>query len=61
LEGLAKVAVVRPRQSARGAAASESDLELPIAHLVKVRDGKATAFSTYVSETAAREAAGLPE
>ena len=37
----------------------EVDLEVPIAHLVTWRDGKVTAFSMYVSEGAALEAARL--
>jgi len=38
----------------------EVDLEVPIAHLVRWRDGKVTAFSMYTSESAARDAARLP-
>jgi ketosteroid isomerase-like protein len=39
---------------------SEIDVEVPITHLIKFRDGKATAFSFYTTEAAARDAARLP-
>jgi ketosteroid isomerase-like protein len=38
-----------------------SGVEIPFAHLITWRDGKATAFSMYTSEAAALEAAGLRE
>ena len=40
--------------------ASEIDVDVSMAHLIKFRDGKATAFSFFTSEAAARKAAGLP-
>jgi ketosteroid isomerase-like protein len=39
----------------------EVTVEVPIAHLITWRDGKATALSMYTSEAAALEAAGLSE
>ncbi len=50
------LAVLRFRMRAR---ASEVDAEVPIAHLITWRDGKATAPSMYTSEAEALEAAGL--
>jgi ketosteroid isomerase-like protein len=38
-----------------------SGVEVPLAHLITLRDGRATAFSMYASEAAALEAAGLRE
>ena len=38
---------------------SETETEVPFAHLVTWRDGKATEFTMYTSQAAAREAAGL--
>ena len=52
------LAVLRFRMRAR---ASEVTTEVPFAHLITWRDGKATAFSMYTSEAAALEAAGLSE
>ena len=52
------LAVLRFRLRAR---ASEVTTEVPIAHLVTWRDGKATALSMYTSEAAALEAAGPSE
>jgi ketosteroid isomerase-like protein len=46
----------RVRVSAR-----EIDMEVPLAHLITIRGGKATALSMYTSEAAALEAAGLAE
>jgi ketosteroid isomerase-like protein len=37
------------------------DAELPFAHLIAVRDGKATTLRMYTDESAALEAAGLRE
>ena len=50
------LAVVRFRMRAR---ASEVDAEVPIAHLITWRDGRATALSMFTSEAAALEAAQL--
>jgi ketosteroid isomerase-like protein len=38
---------------------SETETEVPFAHLVTWRDGKATEFTMYTNQAAAREAAGL--
>jgi ketosteroid isomerase-like protein len=43
------------------ARASEVTTEVPFAHLITWRDGKAIALSMYTSEAAAVEAAGLSE
>jgi len=43
------------------APSSGVDVEVPIAHLMTWRDGKATAFNMYTSETDALEAARLEE
>jgi len=40
---------------------SEVDVEVPIAHIMTWRDGKATAFNMYTSEADALDAAGLAE
>jgi ketosteroid isomerase-like protein len=48
--------LVRFRFRAR---ASEMEAEVPFAHLITVRDGKATVLSMYTSEAAALQAAGL--
>jgi ketosteroid isomerase-like protein len=40
---------------------SEVDVEVPFAHLVTIRDGKATEFSMYMREAEALQAAGLAE
>lgn len=40
--------------------ASDVDVEVPIAHLIEFHDRKVTALQVFTSETAAREAAGLP-
>jgi ketosteroid isomerase-like protein len=52
------LAVVRLRFRAR---AHQIDMEVPFAHLITIRGGKATALSMYTSEAAALEAAGLAE
>ena len=52
------LAVLRFRMRAR---ASEVTTEVPFAHLITWRDGKATALSMYTSAAAALEAAGLSE
>jgi ketosteroid isomerase-like protein len=52
------LAVLRFRMRAR---ASEVTTEVPFAHLITWRDGKAIALSMYTSEAAAVEAAGLSE
>ncbi len=41
--------------------AHEIDMEVPFAHLITIRSGKATALSMYTSEAAALEAAGLAD
>jgi ketosteroid isomerase-like protein len=56
LSGGRLLAVVRFRFRAR---ASEMEAEVPFAHLITFRDGKATALSMYTSEAAALRAAGL--
>ncbi len=52
------LAMARFHLRARG---SEIDMEVPFAHLITVRGGKATTVHMYTSEDAAREAAGLSE
>ena len=52
------LAVVRFRFRATN---DDVDVEVHLAHLVTWRDGKATAFSMYLTESAALEAAGLSE
>jgi len=49
------LAIVRFRFRAR---ASGMEAEVPFAHLITIRDGKATALSMYTSEAAALQAAG---
>jgi ketosteroid isomerase-like protein len=41
------------------ARASKMEAEVPFAHLITFRGGKATALSMYTSEAAALQAAGL--
>ena len=56
LPGGRLLAIVRFRFRAR---ASEMEAEVPFAHLITFRAGKATALSMYTSEAAALQAAGL--
>jgi ketosteroid isomerase-like protein len=56
LPGERLLVVIRFRFRAR---ASRMEAEVPFAHLISFRDGKATALSMYTSEAAALQAAGL--
>jgi ketosteroid isomerase-like protein len=58
LPGGRVLAVLRAYVRGRG---SGIDAELPFAHLIAVRDGKATTLRMYTDESAALEAAGLRE
>ena len=52
------LAIVRLRFRVR---AHEIDIEVPFAHLITIRSGKAIALSMYTSEGAALEAAGVAD